>query len=120
MSQNSEREEMNAAIADMYRALRALRLEVAQSIVDDISLRFRRVELAAKASAGAVGWLPISSAPKDGSEFIGLFDGNSVSRMKWWNFGGNHKGGWFLGYQEYAPTLWTPFPPRNNDENGDG
>ena len=39
--------ELADAITDMYKSLRALRLELPESIVDDVSLKFRRVEKAA-------------------------------------------------------------------------
>lgn len=54
-------------------------------------------------------WLPIESAPRDGSEITVGWYGSSVSMTVWWD------NGWETGdsrqHYEIKPDVWMPLPP---------
>jgi hypothetical protein len=59
------------------------------------------------AALRAPGWRPISEAPRDGSEFLGWFEGSTV--QIWWMGQGGLWGNDFWEGKE--PTHFMPLPP---------
>src|ERR1043165_2680296 len=77
-----------------------------------------KIYLAGKAAAD---WMPIATAPKDGTRFLGVF-GGSVGFFHWQDFkdGGKSPVGWrdsFINVyrEETGPSLWMPIPEIGSD-----
>lgn len=63
------------------------------------------------------GWMPIETAPRDGSEFEAWYNGE-VYVTRWYVHPSVQ--GWITdefdcGDYEFEPTLWRPSPPMTDD-----
>ena len=72
-----------------------------------------RMELAwqaARASSAAAQWLPIESAPKDGTEILGHTDVGAL--VLYWDTLSDNPERWSDGMSRYhrMPTHWMPLP----------
>lgn len=65
----------------------------------------------------SVGWMPIESAPKDGTEIIVLSGAKGVS-LGWFFIASSRTQGWLdQRGRQISPTHWMPFPKIPAPEN---
>lgn len=126
MTHHLIRQEFELDLANFGYDHTTLRWNVSKKMYDENSQQGAWIGWqAAKASALAVRWLPISEAPKN-SECVFLFCSNSFDNTN----------GVFIGYFdrakellygwreqdsgiEYNPTKWAPLPTPPRDNDGD-
>ena len=58
----------------------------------------------------ALRWLPISSAPRDGSGFLAYEYGYGIQNC-WWDEGHDYGGGFRNPHHGWSSTHWMPLPP---------
>jgi len=90
------------------------------------NLALAQLLAAASASGGVDGWMPIETAPKDGT-YILIAEGDFMDIAKWWmpDYGPGYWGD-IDGTPSCTPTHWRPRPPpptvssRHSEEGGHG
>ncbi len=82
--------------------------------------RFARAAVTAYIAEAGDGWMPIETAPKDGTKFLGYFGNVEFYRVTWWSNrqAAQHGSGWVFSQNGLAePTHWRslPAPPAAQD-----
>lgn len=86
---------------------------MSREVLDKLDLAITKLNSMSEAAVHRSHWQPIASAPKDGTNILGLKDG-IMATVRWLNPGKYWTlcvPGTFTLYHEWDPTHWMPLPP---------